>query len=167
MRAINPAHCRPCAPPAGAALALLLLAMPAQATPNFPGAIQRTLGAAQTPACAICHAGGVTGRGTVTTPFGQAMRARGLVAGDAASLAQALTRMETDKVDSNGDGTPDVDELRAGKDPNLEAGQLQVGYGCALSGGGSDAAWPALALLVWFAVRRRRTRVTPRRSGTR
>lgn len=139
----------------GTIATLLLFPLTALATPNFPEAIQRALKATGAPACAICHAGGVTGRGTVTTPFGQAMRDRGLIAGDEGSLSQALTRMETDRVDSNGDGTLDVDELRAGKDPNLEAGQLQVGYGCAV-GGGEGGLAPALVLLAWLAWRRRR-----------
>ena len=116
------------------ALVLLALVAPtaARATPNFPAAIAQDLGAPQPP-CSICHAGGMTGYGTVTTPFGQAMKARGLVAGDQTSLKTALDRMRTDKVDSNGNGILDVDELIAGNDPNAIAGQQNVTYGCSVS----------------------------------
>ena len=149
----------------GPTLALLLgLPAAARATPTFPGAIQRALNAAQPPACAICHAGGVTGRGTVTTSFGQAMRARGLVPNDDTSLGKALTQLETDKVDSNGDGVPDVEELRTGKDPNVGAGQVQVAYGCALGGsghGGRDV--PLVLVLVLALVLYETTRTGPLR----
>jgi hypothetical protein len=139
----------------GPVLALLLgLPVVARATPTFPDAIQRALTAAQAPPCAICHAGGVTGRGTVTTAFGQAIRARGLVANDETSLGKALAQMEADRVDSNGDGVLDVDELRAGEDPNAGAGQVQVAYGCALGsrGGLDDVMLEGLLVLVLVLV---------------
>ncbi len=94
------------------------LARSARATPNFPGAVQRDLGASQAPACSICHLCGTTGRGTVNTPWGIAMRARGLVEFDEASLSVALVAMERDRVDSDGDGVIDVDAVRMGEDPN-------------------------------------------------
>jgi hypothetical protein len=94
------------------------VARPARATPNFPGAIQRDLGASQPPLCSICHLCGTTGRGTVNTPWGMAMRSRGLMAYDEASLATALAAMERDRVDSDGDGVVDVDAVRMGQDPN-------------------------------------------------
>jgi hypothetical protein len=132
----------------------LLGTSPALATPSFPGAIQRVLGASQAPACAVCHAGGQTGVGTVTTPFGQAMRARGLMPGDESSLQTALTRMEADKVDSNGNGVTDVDELRAGSDPNADASHPQVTYGCAVAAVRASWGWPLLLLgLVWLGGR--------------
>lgn len=137
---------------------LLLLAPPAHATPGFPAAIQRALGPAQAPPCALCHAGGATGRGTVTTPVGQALRARGLQAGDESSLAAALAALERDRVDSDGDGALDVDELRAGADPNRAADLPAVEYGCALSGPGAGGALPLLLLaLALVLVQRRRT----------
>jgi hypothetical protein len=138
---------------------LLLSTSTAHATPNFPDAVRRILGAVQSPPCSVCHAGGQTGRGTVTTPFGQAMRDRGLVAYDETSLQTALTRMETDKVDSNGDGVPDVDELRAGKDPNLTGSAPELQYGCGVTAGRGHP-WTAaplgLAALVRSLLRRRR-----------
>jgi MYXO-CTERM domain-containing protein len=137
-------------------LALLLPGGAARATPGFPGAVQRILGATQAPPCAVCHAGGQTGLGTVTTPFGLAMRARGLAPGDEASLQTALTRLEADRVDSNGNGVLDVDELRAGSDPNADASHPQPTYGCAVAADPRAAGWPLWLLglgLVWLGVR--------------
>jgi hypothetical protein len=94
----------------------------ARATPNFPPEIHAHLGLTADPPCAICHQGGVTGLGTVTTPFGKAMRARGLVPFDIGTLDAALDKMAADKVDSLGDGTPDIDDLKAGRDPNVPDG---------------------------------------------
>lgn len=96
----------------------LLATLDANATPNFPGAIQRILGASKPPQCAICHLCGITGRGTVNTPWGTAMRARGLHEFNEASLAAALAAMERDQIDSDADGTIDVDAVTMGKDPN-------------------------------------------------
>jgi hypothetical protein len=91
----------------------------ARATPNFPGAIQSHLGGSAPPACRVCHVDGITGLGTVNTPFGKNMRARGLVAEDEASLVAALDAMAKEGVDSSGGrGTPDVEILREGLDPN-------------------------------------------------
>ena len=141
----------------------LFLAAPtaALATPTFPEVIRQTLNASTAPACSVCHAGGETGRGTVTTPFGQAMMARGLSAGDETSLRAALGSMETDKVDSNKNGILDVDELRAGRNPNVDPALPQLGYGCAFIKGaacrGGAYAWLVLLVVVW-AVRRRRSK---------
>jgi hypothetical protein len=128
------------------AAALVLYAQRALATPGFPGGIRTDLGLTYQPACSLCHADGITGRGTVTTPFGAAMRQRGLLAGDAQSLARALAAMDSDKVDSDGDGIPDIQALRAGLDPNIPGGTADVGqppaYGCGArvaAGRGSSA----------------------------
>ena len=102
----------------GAAALVLAFACEAAATPNFPSAIQTKLSATARPECSICHVGGRVGRGTVNTAFGSEMRRRGLVAYDEDSLGRALDGMAAERVDSDGDGTLDVDALRAGKDPN-------------------------------------------------
>lgn len=107
-----------------AAFAFVALVAPrvASATPNFPDAIATHLMLAAPPQCAICHNGGITGRGTVTTPFGKSMRAHGLVAFDETSLVSALDQLASGKVDSLGDGTGDIDDLKAGRDPNVPDG---------------------------------------------
>jgi hypothetical protein len=138
-------------------LALLVVPSGVWATPSFPEVIRQTLGAAQVPLCSVCHAGGQTRRGTVTTRFGLAMLERGLAAYDEASLKSALARMEADKVDSNGDGIPDVDALRGGTDPSRNSSAPQLEYGCAIGTG--DGGWRASApsgivALIWLLVRR-------------
>ncbi len=114
-----------------ALLAGLLVSNAAHATPGVPDAIQQYLGTPGPPPCSICHVDGVTQAGTVNTPFGIAMRQRGLVPYDVNSLHAALDQMAADRVDSNGNGVTDIDELKAGKDPNAGAPSVkQPVYGC-------------------------------------
>jgi hypothetical protein len=109
----------------------LLVCASAAATPNFPPVIQQILSAPASPACSLCHVGGVTQRGTVNTAFGAAMRQRGLVAYEEAALRSALDQMQRDAVDSNGNGVTDIEELKAGKDPNAGAANVDPPqYGC-------------------------------------
>lgn len=123
------------APFAAASAFVLLSASSALATSNFPTALRTKLTLTYDPQCATCHTNGITGKGTVNTPFGTSMRARGLVASDEAKLATAVDQMVTDKVDSDLDGVTDVDELKAGTDPNAKPGASSgVGYGCNASG---------------------------------
>jgi len=101
------------------ALALATVATRASATPNFPPAIEQDLGLSYMPDCSLCHTDGDQGGlGTVNTPFGVNMRARGLVAYDTTSLQTALDEMASEQVDSAGDCLDDIDELKAGNDPN-------------------------------------------------
>ena len=76
-------------------LFLLALAAPALASDTFPAAIQNKYSlAAQPPElCALCHTNGITGLGTVNTPFGKAVRMRGAVTTDVAALNAALDAM--------------------------------------------------------------------------
>jgi hypothetical protein len=98
----------------------VLMPRVASATPNFPPAIQSDLSLAAAPDCGICHTDGDTGgKGTATTPFAQNMRLRGLVEFDTGSLTNALTEMQSQHVDSTGDCLDDIDELKAGRNPNL------------------------------------------------
>lgn len=146
------------------ALAAGAIAAPAYATPNFPGVVASHLQLDAPPPCTLCHSG-TPGRGTVTTPFGTTLRKRGLTAYDEASLGNALDAIDAENKDSDGDGVPDVKELRAGEDPNVGAGgatsELVPEYGCAVGrelrgGRGAPSAW-LLALLV-FALRTRQRR---------
>jgi hypothetical protein len=65
-------------------------------------------------------------------PFGVALQQRGLRASDAASLRGALDKLAQDEVDSDGNGVPDVTQLRSGLDPNTGAqlGGPGIEYGC-------------------------------------
>lgn len=143
--------------PAVTTAALLFFgASAAHATSNFPAAMRTKLALTYDPQCSVCHLNGVTGRGTVTTPFGKAMMLRGLVASDEARLNNALDKMIADKVDSNANGETDVDALKAGHDPNGASGP-QLGFGCNAggSGEGSLAALLVAGALVLLGRRRR------------
>jgi len=100
-----------------AALAALLPAV-AHATSSFPEIVKRETGAPELPFCDLCHAQGITGRGTVTTPFGVYMRSQGLVANQSNSLTKALATNKAAGSDVDGDGTGDWQELSVGRDPN-------------------------------------------------
>lgn len=108
----------------------------AQAKPEFPIDITADLTPTlsyQVP-CSVCHIKDNTGASTAITPFALALRARGMT-GQAASLKAALVQLEADEVDSDGDGTTDVQELEAGTDPNSSAnasinGDTEPAYGC-------------------------------------
>jgi hypothetical protein len=143
----------------GLAALALLTAPTALATPNFPGAVRSELELSRTPDCSLCHIG-VQARGTVNTPFGTSMRQRGLRARDEGSLRAALASLRDEAMDSDGDGTPDVEELIAGGDPNQGPAPIvdmppDPTFGCAASPA-EPACW-SLFLLV-FA--RRLKRVT-------
>lgn len=94
----------------------------AHASPDYPGAIATHLGLSGTPQCTLCHTDNSGGQGTVTKAFGLSMRAHGLVSGSDTSLFAALDAMTADKTDSLCDGTPDIDDLKAGRDPNVADG---------------------------------------------
>ena len=144
------------------AAVLLLAAAPALASQIFPAAVQTHLTLTYTPACALCHFNGVTGYGTVTTPFGKTLMARGALAGNEASMLGALDAMQTAATDSDGDGVSDIQELKNGTDPNVAQGAdggvgvvlPPIKYGC----GASVAPGVLAALGVLALVGRRRRR---------
>ena len=128
----------------------------AWATPTYPGIIATEMGVDFVPQqCSLCHANGKTEKGTVTTPFGLSMRSRGLVLENPASLRAALARLETDLVDSDGDGRTDIAELKAKDDPNVGKDALKPPrYGCGASV--VPGAMAALGMLALMRVWRRR-----------
>jgi MYXO-CTERM domain-containing protein len=141
---------------------LLLLVGSALALPAFPGVVTDQLVAACDPPCSVCHQG-APGWGTATSDFAMALKDRGFATSEG-TLRDALDTMAADRVDSDGDGTIDVDELVAGVDPNPNGvafcGQLTPTYGCLSSAGArpgaAGAAAAALGLLGLAALRRRR-----------
>jgi hypothetical protein len=153
------------APWAGLALGLAAMfgVSAAQAVPTFPGEVQRALGMPCAPPCTICHSTSLGGIGTVVKPFGEALRARGLVGGDVPSLRRALAALEAERVDSNHDGTDDVQELRQGRNPNDGSELCGLKYGCAQGAGSTGrsrglggAAIGGSVLLALWAQRRRK-----------
>lgn len=149
-----------------AATATMLFATQALATSNFPGVIQTHLALAKQPECKVCHSGGITASGTVTTAFGTSMRGRGLKKFDEASLKTALDALKAEKTDSNKDGTTDIDALVAGADPNVSTANADtaepVEYGCAnVSGSSPGALFTALLVAGAVVLPRRRTRRSP------
>lgn len=125
------------------ATAALLVTTAASASTNYPDALKGDLGLSCAVTCSLCHKGGQTGFGTVTTPFGESMRAHGLVAQDTASLQSAITAMGMDLTDSDGDGTADVEELVACGNPNGTSGGASSAAPAAAYGCGASVAPPA------------------------
>lgn len=129
----------------------------AHASSDYPAEIQKQLSLSYVPACAICHANGVTGLGTVTTPFGEAMRAQGLVCCDVASLDAALAALKTQM-------SPYIADLQKNIDPNdpNETASSPITYGCfnmtgqGPKGGAAAAFVLGFALLVFLRPRARR-----------
>jgi hypothetical protein len=116
----------------------------AWAVPRFPGEIvdyfqndhSPSVDLSYTPPCRLCHIDGTTGSGSVQTPFGISMLAHGLTE-DRNTLTAALEALNTDAVDSDGDGVSDIDELIANTDPNTSAdvplSPSGPSYGCELA----------------------------------
>jgi hypothetical protein len=141
-------------------LTTLLLLTAAHASVTYPGDVEADAGMPCAPQCVLCHESNTGGAGTVTMPFGAALMDRGLLGGGQSDLlGAALDALDADAVDSDGDGTPDLDELAAGDDPNggpafCGADVVAPQYGCfdqAQAGAGLVA-----ALVAALAARRRR-----------
>lgn len=110
----------------GAAVAGSLLLAPAQAraSTGYPAEIETQLKLSYTPACSICHAGGDTDAGTVTTPFGSTMVTFGLMGGNnLPSVDGALAGLEAEN-------SPYIAYLKAGEDPNNPQKAPGITYGC-------------------------------------
>lgn len=123
---------------------------PASASRTYPAEVQKQLALSYVPACAICHANGATGFGTVTTPFGEALRAEGLVCCNIASLDTALAALEAQM-------SPYITDLKENRDPNdpNQSAASPITYGCFNTTGQGPVAGGlvlGLVLLVCFRV---------------
>jgi hypothetical protein len=135
-----------------------------QAKEQFPSDVDNDLNLGYHVPCSVCHIKGNTGSSTPITPFALSLRDRGL-SGDKTSLSTALSRLEADGTDSDGDGVGDIAELKAETDPNSSANAnlatVQApGYGCggsAPQGHGGPAAAGAMGLACLILRRRRGT----------
>lgn len=141
-------------------LAVTLFAAQALASSVYPGTIKTKLGLSAEPeaSCGLCHTSSAGGD-TVSKPFGLAMKGKGLMGGSAIMLLEsALTQLETAGTDSDMDGTGDVAELKAGRNPNVSDATPKpmppsLKYGCGASA--VPTLGGALALLL-VRLRRRR-----------
>jgi uncharacterized protein (TIGR03382 family) len=116
----------------------LFLGTTAGATSNFPSVIRTATGMENPPPCIACHATAIGGRGTATQPFAETLRQHGLAgAFDSESLQTALNGIKEERVDTDGDGTGDWDELAAGRNPNVASsnGSSDLFYAPATDGG--------------------------------
>jgi hypothetical protein len=148
----------------------LVCAIPrvALASPTFPDEIARVLDMPCVPQCVLCHTTNLGGYGTALTPFAAAMvskppKGSKLQPAHTDSVAPALAALTDQKIDSDHDGVTDVDELKAGTNPNGEAVELcsDIGYGCARvapRGTPSTTALAAIAAVLAWCVRRRKGR---------
>jgi hypothetical protein len=155
----------------------LLGATSASADASFPARLQKDLGMPCLPPCTVCHLDSQGGFGKLRNTtngnpgFGKKLHSDqyGLVVQDFNTLEPALQADEADKSDVDGDGTPDIDELKKCEDPNdptLGASLLATGpeFGCVrvarqgpVDGVGAVSAAAVLAL--GLAALRRRRRV--------
>lgn len=144
------------------ASAALGASTPALAWDDTPKLLAERLGAKSAPACTLCHEAAKAPVGAADTPFAKAMIARGLDADTPAALDAAIAKMRADKVDSDGDGAEDLDEVSWGADPNHGDVQQSAGdppaYGCGMAGGPRRPAWALVAIAgLALAIRRRRS----------
>jgi hypothetical protein len=146
-----------------------LSALSASASPTYPEALAGQLELACPPACTLCHDTMEGGPLTANRPFGIAARRLGLFSGNTEQLLQVIAQMEANGTDSDGDGTGNVAELRAGGNPN-DPGTTPLGCytppaeedggGCATGGSTGHAGLSLFAgLLIVGMVLRRRVRV--------
>lgn len=138
--------------------AALSVEAPAHALQDYAMEIRAELGLSEQPSCLYCHARNERGL-AVDTPFGDALKARGFSRRlGLPALRTALARLDEMNIDSDGDAVGDVDELRAGANPNdvRDAG-LPPADGCSVV---QSKPLPTLGwlltsvFLVWFRQRR-------------
>jgi hypothetical protein len=98
--------------------AVMLSALPASASPTYPEALAGQLELSCAPACTLCHDTMAGGSLTANQPVGIAVRRLRLASGNTEQLLQVIAQLEANGTDSDGDGTGDVAELRAGGNPN-------------------------------------------------
>jgi hypothetical protein len=107
--------------------------------------------------CTLCHTDVAGGAGTITRPFGTALKNDfGMNGGgDIASVLAALDAAAAAGLDVDMDGAPDVDEVAGGGDPNDPtkgiggaAPPVPVEYGCVGSIAGKRSSTDGTALTV-------------------
>jgi hypothetical protein len=132
----------------------------ARASTTFPEALRKKLEldaiVGPEPGCQLCHSSDAGGLKTAVKPFGRAVGAAGAVGASIPSLLAALDTLDDERTDSDHDGAPDIDELRAGSNPNVgadgsfadEVPLPETGCAVARSAAGVPPFWLLLALLL-------------------
>lgn len=153
------------------AVATAVTAVSARASSDYPDIVKSKLGLAKVPDCVLCHSDDNGGDGTIVTWFGLSMQDFGVQGKRPDLLDVALDKIQNEDWDSDGDGISDIDELRAGSDPNDGPGRTggppRPGRGCAVGPVmDGNAGWSML--LAAFVARtarawslRRRDRASP------
>ena len=133
-------------------IAICSISRESHASPDYPGLIADDLNMPCPPPCTICHRDTLGGLGTVIQPFGKAMMAAGLRFFAPDTVQPALTKLETNHTDSDGDGDDDVLELSSGRDPNgdldLCGGSPRFGCGARVAPRAPDRGLGLLAALL-------------------
>jgi MYXO-CTERM domain-containing protein len=162
-------------------LLVTLLSTPelASASETFPPRIRHIYRLERDPECTLCHSTIEGGEDTITTRFGKNMERRGVRGKIPGSLDPALIAAAEEQQDSDGDEATDYYELRSGTDPNDDGDVPELGaggggggeefdpgeipdlpplaeHGCAVARPSGDSGVASLALLLVWALRRRR-----------
>jgi hypothetical protein len=150
-----------------AGVAALLAVVSSWASPTYPPTIQSELMLEHMPDCTLCHRDDLGGVGTVIRPFGRTMLNHFMLTGgnNVNLLKAALQGDDAEHLDSDGDGVPDIDELRMGTDPNVGLSGVEEPLdvelpqtGCALGARGQSDGRTAALLFVGLVIFRRRSR---------
>jgi hypothetical protein len=132
LRARTSTAARRWVPALAAALLVPCFAGEALATPEYPAVIDATFGTdcPELSRCLICHTSAKGGQSTAVQPFAKTLRPYGLVRGhDGGALQAALAALPA-TTDSDGDKTPDKDELMVCGNPSGDDLGDGPSYGC-------------------------------------
>lgn len=139
------------------AASVVLCCAQARALEDYADEIQRELELRDKPSCTFCHSRNERWV-AADTLFNDALKDRGFSRRmGLPSLRRALATLDELNIDSDGDGVGDVDELRAGANPNDERDAGIAPTGCSIARVGArprtSAVW-LCSVFAWFWLRR-------------
>jgi MYXO-CTERM domain-containing protein len=140
MKTASLASSPPCVALLGGLL-LLLASSPASASPAYPALVKGYFKLSEAPACTLCHQTEAGGYATLNKSVGKYL---GTTLGLVPKLAEAdlnrILQQWGDRQDSDSDKAADIDELKAGTDPNDASDKPSGGGGAGGAGGAPGAA---------------------------